>query len=96
MLIELTITGIVSFVSGMLLADILTTQKTNDRLRKRGYVIEVETNYYRDAQYRFVYTYFDKHLNAKTYYGPYFDSRIDAIANADAHYYAKILNGGES
>lgn len=96
MLIELTITGIVSFLLGMLLADTLATQKTNDRLRKRGYVIEYKPSYCDGNKFRFVYTYFDKHLNAKTYYGPYFDTRIDAISNADAHYYAKILNGGES
>lgn len=96
MLIELTITGVVSFLLGMLLADTLVTRKTNDRLRKRGYVIEYKSSYYDGNKFRFVYIYFDRHMNAKAYYGPYFDNKVDAVANADAHYYARILNGGES
>lgn len=66
--------------------------KTTARLRKRGYTIECRNSYYDGNSYRFSYNGFDDKLRAIKIEGPYFSDYNDAVANADAHFFANITN----
>lgn len=93
MIIEAGLGVIVGFFVGYFFASY--KDKTTERLRKRGYSIQNDPSYYTCPKYWFVYTYFDKQLNSRMLKGPELRTYEDAVANADAHYHARILNGVE-
>lgn len=85
---------ICSIIVGALVGYLIGTgrfaSKTTARLRKRGYTIDRHNNYYDGNTYRFSYNGFDDKLRAIQIMGPYFSDYDDAVANADAHYFANI------
>lgn len=78
------ISAAVGFYFGIYYRD----DKELERLRKRGYAIE--TNRFGDL--RWVYRGFDKNAKSIRIDGPWVDTVKQAIANADAHHYAKIIS----
>lgn len=66
--------------------------KTTDKLRKRGYTIVHSHSYYDGNTYQFIYNGFDDKLRAVQIKGAIFTDYDDAVANADAHYYAYVIN----
>jgi len=89
MLLE-TIVGATGLIVGFYLGKRHTDNKTVVRLRNRGYTISYVNNYYEQGC-RFTYNGFDKNLKSKSVKGPTLPSWKDAVANADAHYHAKII-----
>jgi len=56
-----------------------------------SYIRNTET--YCDPYSTFVYNKFNKKIRSVTEYGEKFNKYNDAVANADAHYLAKIMHG---
>lgn len=65
--------------------------KIRATLRSRGYTI-ISTRSGYDTYYRFDYNGFDKNLRPISTQGPIMPSFNDAVANANAHFHAKILH----
>ena len=81
---------IIGFIAGFILGKIKLSDATIERLRKRGYSIKTERQYYGNTYHYFVYTGFTKNLKPIKVVGENFTSYDDAVANADAHYYMRM------
>jgi hypothetical protein len=92
MLLEIII-GIASFIVGLVIGKVHTGNATTERLRSRGYTIKHIHSYAYPSGWRFYYTGFDKKLNPILVEGQLFTKYADAVANANAHFYAKTIHG---
>lgn len=82
---------VVGSVVGFVIGKSYTDNKTTVRLRKRGYTIKSVTNFGYHAGYKFIYNGFNDKLQTVLSEGPTLPEWDDAVANADAHYYAKTI-----
>lgn len=91
MILEISGGMVIGLIIGFAIGRYYTGNETVLRLRKRGYAIKCRANYYGPSYYYFSYNGFDDRLQPITIIGNEFTVYDDAVANADAHYYAMAL-----
>lgn len=94
MLLELTGALALGLTIGFFIGRRYTDNQTIVRLRNRGYIIKYRSGGYYSSYstgWYFVYHGFDNKLRSVTAEGELLPTFADAVANADAHYYAKTF-----
>lgn len=91
MLIEIAI-GSGCFIIGFLIGNANLESGIRAKLRKRGYtIIHKDGGYYGESGYKWTYNGYDNNVKQITIQGPLMPSFADVVANADAHFHAKIM-----